>query len=168
MNARTLTVVSAVGLLAASLTAAPALAAPAPGGASQARTHKVVYPTVPGAAAARAARAAAGATAVDPLAYGGGVDGIGVSIAAPQVYLIFWGSQWGTQGTDANGNLTLSGDTKGMAPLLQRMFKGIGTGTDLWSGVMTQYCEGDGVSVVAGSTSCPSTAAHVAVPRNGA
>ena len=36
------------------------------------------------------------------LSYGGGVDGIGVtSGGAAKVYLVFYGSQWGTQGTDA-------------------------------------------------------------------
>ena len=40
------------------------------------------------------------------LTYGGGVDGIGVTTGAQKVYLVFYGSQWGTQGTDSNGNVT--------------------------------------------------------------
>jgi len=79
------------------------------------------------------------------------------------VYLIFWGSQWGSAGTDANGNTTLSGDPKGVAPRLQQLFKGIGTNNELWSGVMTQYCEG----VAAGSETCPASAPHVAYPTGG-
>jgi PKD domain len=101
------------------------------------------------------------------LSYGGGVDGIGVTSGTPRVYLVVYGSQWGTQGTDGNGNMTLSNDTHGAVPYLQRMFKGIGTGGELWSGVMTQYCDGSGIS--AGATSCPSSGVtHVGYPTSGA
>ncbi|MGI5240723.1 putative Ig domain-containing protein [Dactylosporangium sp. CA-139066] len=99
-----------------------------------------------------------------PLHYGGGVDGIGVTTGAPKVYLVFYGSQWGSTGTDANGNTTFSGDSVGMAPRLQQLFKGIGTNNELYSGVMTQYCEG----VASGATSCPASAAHVGYPTGGA
>src|SRR5436305_6807652 len=75
------------------------------------------------------------------LTYGGGVDGIGVTTGKPRVYLVFWGSQWGTAGTDAVGDTTLSADPAGEAPRLQQLLKGIGV-NELWSGVMTQYCEG--------------------------
>ena len=44
------------------------------------------------------------------------------------------------------------------------MFKGLGTGGEQWSGVMTQYCEG----VSAGAQTCPATARHVAYPHGGA
>ena len=100
------------------------------------------------------------------LLYGGGIDGIGVTSGHPKVYLVFWGSQWGSQSTDANGNLTFSSDTAGGAPKLQNMFKGLGTGSELWSGVMTQYCDGPGVS--AGATSCSASTAHVGYPTGGA
>jgi serine protease len=101
------------------------------------------------------------------LSYGGGVDGIGVtSGGAPKVYLVFYGSQWGTQGTDGNGNATFSGDPKTGAPLVQKLFKGLGTGGEAWSGVMTQYCDG---AVAKGATSCPpSGASHVLYPTGGA
>src|SRR5258708_84004 len=36
------------------------------------------------------------ALAANDLNYGGGVDGIGVTTGHPKVYLIFWGTQWGT------------------------------------------------------------------------
>ena len=99
------------------------------------------------------------------LRYGGAVDGIGVTTGAEKVYLVFYGSQWGTQGTGTNGNVTLSGDPSGMAGVLQQLFKGLGTGGELWSGVMTQYCQG----VATGATSCPaSNAQHVAYPTGGA
>ncbi|WP_051366983.1 hypothetical protein [Hamadaea tsunoensis] len=98
------------------------------------------------------------------LSYGGGVDGIGVTTGSPRVYVVFYGSQWGTAGTDANGYVTLSGDPKGMAPRLQAMYKGLGTNGELWSGVMTQYCEG----VAKGSQTCASGTAHVAYPTSNA
>jgi hypothetical protein len=96
------------------------------------------------------------------LAYGGGVDGIGVTTGHERVYLVFYGSQWGTSGTDGNGNTTFSGDTNGMAPRLQQLFKALGV-NELWSGVMTQYCEG----IASGSQTCPASSAHVAYPTGG-
>jgi hypothetical protein len=87
------------------------------------------------------------------LAYGGAVDGVGVTTGAPRVYLVFWGSQWGSQSTNAQGNVTLSGDKSHMAPYLEAFIKGIGTGGETWSGVMTQYCQG----VATGTQFCPSS-----------
>jgi metallo-beta-lactamase class B len=62
------------------------------------------------------------ATGPETLSYGGGIDGIGVTSSTPKVYLVFWGSQWGTQGTDGAGNVTLSGDTNGGAPYIQEHY----------------------------------------------
>jgi serine protease len=99
------------------------------------------------------------------LNYGGGIDGIGVTTGHQKVYLVFYGSQWGTQGTNSNGDTTLSGDPSGMAPYLQELMKGLGTNNELWSGVMTQYCDG----VATGSQSCPaSNTQHVGYPSGGA
>ena len=99
------------------------------------------------------------------LSYGGGVDGIGVTTGPEKVYLVFYGSQWGTQSTNAQGNITLSGDPSGVAPYLQSLFKGLGTGNELWSGVMTQYCQG----VSAGTQTCPAgNTQHVGYPTGGA
>jgi hypothetical protein len=148
----------------------PVLGVPAIGGVAFASEQptmnghghgKVVFPTRSNAPQAKYAGAASGS---GQLRYGGGVDGIGVTTGPPKVYLVFYGSQWGTSGTDANGNTTFSGDSKGEAPRLQQMFKGLGTNSETWSGVMTQYCEG----VSAGATTCPSTAAHVGYPSGGA
>ena len=95
------------------------------------------------------------------LIYGGGpVETV------PKIYLVFWGTQWGTQGTDSAGNLTFSNDPAQGAPYLQKLFKGLGTGNELWSGTMTQYC--DGSSVAAGATTCPSGAPHIGYPTGGA
>ncbi len=105
------------------------------------------------------------AASSNDLAFGGGIDGIGVTTGHEKVYLVFWGSQWGTQGTNSNGDVTLSGDPDGMAPYLQELMKGLGSGGELWSGVMTQYCQG----VSTGATSCPSSNQyHVAYPTGGA
>jgi serine protease len=95
------------------------------------------------------------AAASNTLAFGGGVDGIGVTSGTPRVYLVFFGSQW-----------TGSGDPRAAATYLQNFFKGIGTGGELWSGTMTQYCDGPGV--MKGATSCPAGAPHVGYPSSGA
>ena len=119
----------------------------------------------PGAiTASPAAAGGAGAASANNVRYGGGNDGIGVTTGDERVYLVFFGSQWGTQGTNGNGDVTLSGDPSGEAPYLQEMFKGLGTGNEQWSGVMTQYCEG----VAAGAQTCPARAPHVAYPHGGA
>ncbi len=106
------------------------------------------------------------ATGTETLSYGGGVDGIGVTSGTPRVYLVVYGSQWGSSSTDANGNMQLSNDSVGAVPYLQMLFKGLGTGGEQWSGTMTQYCDGSGVS--AGATSCPTSAAHIGYPTGGA
>jgi hypothetical protein len=99
------------------------------------------------------------------LSYGGGISGVGVATGPPKVYLVFWGSQWGTQSTNTAGNYTYGGDPKSMAPDLQAFFKGLGTGGEKWSGVMTQYCQG----VAVGTQTCPtSSTQHVGYPTGGA
>ncbi len=123
-------------------------------------------PPRPAGPAPAPGRAATGAKAVAAgsfynLRYGGGSSsGIGVTIGQPQVYLVFWGSQWGTASLDGSGRTVLSDDPSGEAPFLQRMFSGIGTNGELWSGVLTQYCQG----VPLGSQTCPSSAPHVPYP----
>ncbi|HEU5271194.1 MAG TPA: putative Ig domain-containing protein [Jatrophihabitans sp.] len=93
-------------------------------------------------------------TGPETLSYGGGIDGIGVqSGGKSKVYLVFYGSQWGTQSTDANGNAKFSGDPDGGASVAQQMFKGIGTNNELWSADLTQWCDGAGVS--SGAVACP-------------
>lgn len=113
----------------------------------------------------QAAHPDAAPDASSDLAYQGSVDGIGVVIGQPRVYLVFWGSQWGAAGTDGNGNMTLTGDPQGMAPRLQQLFKGVGTDNELWSGVITQYCEG---GMAPGVQDCPANAPHVQYPAGGA
>jgi hypothetical protein len=126
-------------------------------GTTHGRGHKVIYPT---SDAWRTRRPAGFASSTTPLAYGGGVDGIGVTTGAPHVYIVFWGQQWGTSSTGSDGYLHLTGDSQAMVPRVQALISGLGTNGEIWSGVMTQYCEG----VATGSTSCPSGAAHVGYP----
>jgi serine protease len=98
------------------------------------------------------------------LTYHGGTAGIGVTTGLPRVYVIYWGSQWGASSTDAKGNVHLAGDSAGMAPVQQAFLRGVGTGGETYSGVMTQYCEG----VSSGTTSCATNTQHVGYPTGGA
>ena len=58
-----------------------------------------------------------------PVRYGGG----SVITGAPHVYLVFWGSQWGSQHVNGSGDFVYTGDPAGLAPNLQGFFKGLGT-----------------------------------------
>ncbi|WP_236652357.1 Ig domain-containing protein, partial [Streptacidiphilus neutrinimicus] len=102
------------------------------------------------------------------LVYRGGQDSVGVTSGPPRVYIVYWGSQWGSAGRDADGYTTLSRDPDQAAPYQQAFFKGLGTGVDAgphsWSGVLTQYCE----NVNAGATGCTADAAHVGMPHGDA
>ncbi|RAG87195.1 hypothetical protein DN069_02690 [Streptacidiphilus pinicola] len=105
------------------------------------------------------------ATGPETLSYGGGTSGVGVLDGHAKVYLVFYGNQWGTQSTNSSGDLTFSGDPDGAAPVAQEMFKDIGTGGELWSADLTQWCDGPNVS--AGATSCPSNASFVPYQSGG-
>ena len=169
-----LTAIATTGVMAA--TASAATPAGHPGRvlnqASPAYQHSYRHGVVPTRATAQKMAAWAhahpqpsAAASANDLNYGGGIDGIGVTTGAEKVYLVFYGSQWGTQGTNSAGNITLSGDTSGEAPDLQAFFKGLGTSNELWSGVMTQYCQG----VAVGTQICPaSNTQHVGYPTGGA
>ncbi|MGA5821724.1 putative Ig domain-containing protein [Kitasatospora sp. NPDC094028] len=112
-----------------------------------------------------AAHNQAAATGQQTLSYGGGVDGIGVQSGHSKVYLVFYGTQWGTQTTDANGNAKFSGDSAGAAGATQQMFKGIGTNGETWSADLTQWC--DGPNVASGAVSCPSNANFIPYQSGG-
>ncbi|MGF1426756.1 hypothetical protein [Kitasatospora sp. LaBMicrA B282] len=141
---------------------AQAQTAPEASAASHAYRHGAVPKLDPSTGRAVTAPDAGTATNANNLSYGGAIDGIGVTTGAPRVYVIYWGSQWG-KATTTNGVVHLSGDKSGMAPDQQSFFKGLGSSTDKWSGVMTQYCQG----IATGAQSCPSTAAHVGYPGTG-
>ena len=106
----------------------------------------------------RASHPASTATSSNTLYYGGGTTSssqgnVGVMNGKVKVYLVFWGSGWGTQGTDSNGDAVFSGDPDGAAPVAQEMFKDIGSGGEAWSAVLTQWCQG----ASSGASSCPSS-----------
>jgi serine protease len=65
----------------------------------------------------------------------GGIDGIEVTTGAPKVYVVFYGSQWGTESTNSSGYASFRGDPTGLAPRAQALRAGIGTNNELWSGV---------------------------------
>jgi serine protease len=99
------------------------------------------------------------ATNARTLSYGGGTGGVGVMSGQNKVYLVFYGTQWGTQTTDANGNLKFSNDAAGAAGAAQQMFKGIGTNGETWQNELTQWCNG----AASGATSC--AAGLTRIPR---
>jgi serine protease len=108
---------------------------------------------------------AVAAASANNLTYRGGNHGIGVTIGAPKAYIVFWGSQWGTMTTDSSGYMHFSNDTAGVAVRVQRLLKGLGTNSEKWSGVMTQYCEG----VATGAQTCPAKGVpHIGYPYGGA
>ncbi|MFE9424012.1 putative Ig domain-containing protein [Kitasatospora sp. NPDC006697] len=98
-----------------------------------------------------------------PMTYKGGEDSAGIVTGAPKVYLVLWGSQWGTPSTTSTGDITTSNDPTGAAAYQQDFFKGLGSAGDGWSAVLTQYCEG----IQAGSMKCPANAAHIQYPTPG-
>jgi serine protease len=104
-------------------------------------------------------------TGPETLSYGGGIDGIGVQSGHSKVYIVFYGTQWGTSSTDANGNLKFSGDSAGAAGVAQQMFKGIGTNGETWSADLTQWCDGPNVS--SGAVVCPSNANFIPYQSGG-
>ena len=61
-----------------------------------------------------------------PLNYGGGPVQHNVS-----VYLVFWGSQWDS-------------DSNGVESYMQNLFSGLGTSSDSWSTVTSQYTDNSG------------------------
>jgi len=105
------------------------------------------------------------ATGANTLSYAGGIDGVGVMDGHVKVYIVYYGNQWGSQSTNANGDDVFSGDSYGAAAQAEEMFKGIGTGGELWSADLTQWC--DGPNVASGATSCPSNASFVPYQTGG-
>ena len=166
---RSVAILGAAGLATLALTgiatAASANAASAANPYSPAAGHPYrhgVVPTVSQQAKmnsyAKAHPSTVTATGPQTLSYGGGIGGVGVLSGHSKVYLVFYGTQWGTQTTDANGNAKFSGDSAGAAGVSQQMFKGIGTNSELWSAELTQWCDGAGVAT--GATVCPASGAN--------
>jgi hypothetical protein len=82
--------------------------------------------TAAGTHPATAYAATRAAAAGENMVYGGGPVQL-----HPKVYLVFWGSQWNT-------------DTNGIPAYLTSMFKGLGTSSDNWSTITSQYTDSTG------------------------
>jgi serine protease len=83
------------------------------------------------------------------LQYGGGPI-----VTAPAVYIVYWGSQWGTS--------SITNDPAGEAPLQLAFFQHIFGSGDTWSNSTTQYCQG----VAVGTTQCGGSGTHVGHPAS--
>jgi hypothetical protein len=83
------------------------------------------------------------------LTYHGGVGGVGVETGSDLVYLVYWGSQWGTTG---------SNDPSGEAAIQQSFFGHVGGSS--WNNSVTQYCQG----VASGTVTCGSNGSHAVNP----
>ena len=68
---------------------------------------------------------------------------------APKVYLVVWGSQWGTNG---------SNDPSGEVGILRNFYGAVGGSQ--WLGSVTQYCQG----VPVGTVTCGSSGQHAGNP----
>jgi serine protease len=115
--------------------------------------------------AQHALAAQAVATGANTLSFGGGTGGVGVMSGKVKVYFVYYGTQWGTRSTNAAGDSLFTGDADGAAAVAEEMFKGIGTGGELWSADLTQWC--DGPNVASGATSCPANASFVPYQSGG-
>lgn len=164
LRTRVTTSLLAVATVLGGLTGSAITASAAPATTVAAHGNEVKFLTIPATNAARAAHGKRHAHAASVLSAHGGTDGIEVTTGAPKVYVVFYGSQWGTESTDANNDATFTGDPSGMAPRVQAMLAGLGTSGETWSGVMTQYCDG----VASGTTTCAAGANHVGYPTGGA
>jgi hypothetical protein len=122
-------------------------------------TNGAMATTTPGHRAPPGGHRAAGASQRNQLSFGGG----SVVTGSPKVYLVFFGSQWGTHSVNG-GYDVYSGDPHGLAPNLQAFFKGLGTNNEQWSTLVTQYCQG----VATGAKACPvfPSASHVPYPSS--
>ena len=146
-------------LVTAGAVAAMVLAAPFAAAATTAPTPRTTVPKsagrlVPGPIeymwpANHVGSANAQVTAVDQsqdIHYAGGASVPGSVATTPELYLVFWGSQWSKSDP--------------AAAYLTSFFKGLYGPGDDWTSVASQYCEG----VPAGTIACPAGATHVGPP----
>ena len=117
--------------------AATTLALFAAGTPARAESAHHTTPVRPGHPAAQAASGS-------QLSYGGGPI-----VTAPSVYIVYWGSQWGSS--------TVTNDPAGEAPLQLAFLGALAGSGDTWSTSTTQYCQG----VPVGTTQCGSAGTHV-------
>ena len=103
---------AAVGATVVLMSAAEA--APAPTGAAAVVGHPYRHGLVPFVSAgAVTPQTVIAACSSKCLHYRGGIAGVGVTTGKEQVYLVFWGNQWGTQGVNSRGYATFAADANG-------------------------------------------------------
>jgi hypothetical protein len=78
--------------------------------------------------------------------YNGGANGVFTTV--PRVYLIYWGPQWGDKRDEP-----FHAEAEGF-------LRGLGTGGENWSTILTQYCNGIPVN----TSTCPADAPHIPYP----
>jgi serine protease len=133
------------GVVGLAATAAALVASAVPAHATPAPAYKA---TVTATGHTHAASKAAGGSGL--LAYGGGPV-----TTSPKVYIVYWGSQWGTGSTVTN-------DPSGEAALQLSFFQhAYGSGDTLFTS-QTQYCQG----VAVGTKQCGTSGTHVGHPSS--
>jgi hypothetical protein len=128
--------ISALAATAAATTALAIIFAPA-GGAAHAATGGTAVLHAAHLMQIKGAKPGGGGSS-NLYYHGGTSDGssgtIGVE-TSPKLYLVFWGSQWGScSGT------TCSNDPSGEVGILDSFFSGVGGSS--WNNTVTQYCQG--------------------------
>jgi serine protease len=99
----------------------------------------------------RSSHAASPAASTNNLSYGGGPI-----VTSPTVYIVYWGSQWGT-------GSTVTSDPSGEAALQQSFFQQAYGAGDTFFTSQTQYCQG----VASGTTQCNGAGTPVGHPGAG-
>jgi serine protease len=128
------------GIAAAATCTAALIAFSTPAQAAPAAVHHSAA-TVHGHAATPAASGSG------LLSYGGGTI-----VTSPRVYIVYWGSQWGTS--------SITNDPSGEAALQLSFFNHAFGSGDTYFTSQTQYCQG----VARGTTQCGSSGTHVGHP----
>ena len=132
------------GVIGAAVTAAALIAAAVP---AQASSSAVSHQATVKATGHHASPAASGSGL---LSYGGGPI-----VSSPKVYIVYWGSQWGT-------GSTVTSDPSGEAALQLSFFQHAYGSGDTYFTSQTQYCSG----VATGTTQCGSSGTHVGHPSS--
>ena len=149
--------------------AVPRITTPAAAASVRASLHASALVSTAGLKAAGRNLTYGGGTTATGGGQSSGIVNQGVMAGQPKLYLVFfggqWGSitggtQWGTSGTSASGDVTFSNDPNGEATMLQKLFGGLGTNGETWSTTLTQYCQ----AVPLGTEFCNPTSQNVPYP----
>lgn len=133
------------GVVGAAAIAAALLTAAVPAQAASPAAHHPQEAAILGTT--HAARPAFGGSGL--LSYGGGPI-----VTSPKVYIVYWGSQWGTS--------SITNDPSGEAALQLSFFQHAYGSGDTYFTSQTQYCQG----VAFGTTQCGSSGTHVGHPSS--